>query len=71
MLMVLQARRLSVQDDMQPVCQFFQSQGLSEQEVVEVCIDNLVLDLHHMLDCLDIVFTAFISENPNFWGSTL
>ncbi|KAL3159632.1 hypothetical protein ABBQ38_010042 [Trebouxia sp. C0009 RCD-2024] len=30
------ARRLSVQDDMQPVCHFLQSQGLSEQEVVEV-----------------------------------
>lgn len=35
--MLLQARRLNVQNDMQPVCQFFKNQGLSEQEVVEVC----------------------------------
>ena len=28
---------------MRPVCHFLQSQGLSEQEVVEVCIHNIVL----------------------------
>lgn len=37
MMLLLQARRLNVQNDMQPVCHFFRSQGLSEQEVVEVC----------------------------------
>ena len=51
--MLLQARRLSVQNDMQPVCDFFQSQGLSEQEVIEVGLDialthhtTLKLSLH-------------------------
>lgn len=46
--MLLQARRLNVQNDMQPVCSFFKSQGLSEQEVVEVGLDTFVLSHHSM-----------------------
>lgn len=37
---ILQARRLSVQQDMQPVCQFLESCGLSEQQIVEVSRDT-------------------------------
>ena len=59
--MLLQARRLSVQSDMQPVCHFLQSQGLSEQEVIEVGLDSLVLT-HHSCpsrpSCLSMTITV-------------
>lgn len=57
-MMLLQARRLSVQNDMQPVCSFFQSQGLSEQEVVEVGLHSLVLTHHSCPNCLSMTITA-------------
>ncbi|KAL0021386.1 hypothetical protein WJX77_010953 [Trebouxia sp. C0004] len=34
------ARRLSVQEDMQPVCKFLQSQGLSQEQVVQVIMQH-------------------------------
>lgn len=33
---MVQARKLSVQEDMVPVCQFFQTQGMSNEQIVMV-----------------------------------
>lgn len=55
------ARRLSVQEDMQPVCQFLQSQGLSEQQIVEVVTQHPPV-LSYSIENRLQPFMAFLKE---------